>query len=199
MVSRMRKTKNRLNIISLIFFCFGVTNTLANPVCSKTGALTVCGKGTLNDLHVAGKATLDGTTILGRTEIAGMLQANDTCLNILKVSGKTSLNNSLIKGKTKISGMLDASYAKFNEKITISSDRTYLTESYSKNIEISRGGKTQVLCLGNNTIVDGDIVFTSNHGVVVIDESSKIKGRVMGGYIKQNSFQSYCEGERNND
>jgi hypothetical protein len=195
----MKDAKKYLPLLSFILCCFVSTKNLSNPICSRTGAITVCGKGTLDHLHVAGKVTLDGTTVLEKTEIAGMLNAKEVYLNTLKVSGKVSLYNSQIKGTAKISGMLDAQQSKFYQKIDISSDMTHLSASYSRDIQISRGGDRQVLCLKDNTIIDGNILFTSNRGVVVIDRSSKINGRVDGGYIKQNEFESYCEGEANND
>lgn len=191
--------KNCVTLSSFILTCIISANALANPTCSRTGAITVCGKGTLSNLHVAGKASLDGTTVIGKTEIAGMLDAKDVYLNALKVSGKATIYNSKIRGASKISGLLDTYHTKFYQKITISSDKTYLTDSYSRDIEVSRGGDKQILCLKNNTVVDGNIRFTTNRGMVVIDKSSKITGRVIGGYLTQNDFESHCKGEIHND
>jgi hypothetical protein len=189
------------HIKNTIFLCFLFMsiNSFANRTCDRTGAITICGKGTLDHLHVAGKATLEGTTVLGKTEIAGMLKAKGSSFNNLKVSGKVLIDNSQIKGKTKVSGLLDAINSKFYQLLNISSDKTYLSETYTRDIQISRGGDTQVLCVQNNTVVDGNIRFISNHGVVVIDQSSKIKGRVTGGYISKNEFPTYCRGEVVND
>ena len=75
-----KKVTKRLRSIKLVILCLSVTSSFANPVCSRIGAITDCGNGILEELHVAGKATLDGTTVLGKTEIAGMLLAERVAL-----------------------------------------------------------------------------------------------------------------------
>ena len=192
--------KNKLDfkmmIINAACLLLLATYSYANPVCSRTGALTVCGEGTLDYLHVAGKATLDGTKILNTTEIAGMLNAKDAFFNTLKVSGKATLDNSDVKGKVKISGLLRTKNTQFHQKIIISSDKIILDSSHSMNIQVDKGGEIQVLCLRNNTVINGDVLFTSNRGIVVSDKSSKIIGHIYGGFLKQND-KSNCKGEEN--
>jgi hypothetical protein len=191
-----KKLDFKMTIINASCLFLLATHSFANPVCSRTGALTVCGEGTLDHLHVAGKASLDGTSILNTTEIAGVLNAKNAFFNKLKVSGKATLTNSDVKGKVKISGLLKAKNTKFHQKIHISSDKIILDSSYSINIQVDKGGETQVLCLRNNTVIDGDVLFTSNRGIVVSDKSSKIKGHIYGGYLKQYD-ESNCKGDEN--
>lgn len=176
-----------------------VTNINANPVCSRMGAITECGEGKLSDLHIAGKATLKGTTVLGDTHIAGMLNATNVNLNTLYVAGKASIDRSQIRGKAKISGLLISCKNKFAHKLTISSDKTYLEETESGDIEISRGGDTQVLYLGNQTVIHGNITFTDKHGLVLLDKTSKIEGHVIGGYLDKNNFQLQCGDQNEKD
>lgn len=175
------------------------TNTYANYICSRTGAITECGEGKLNNLHVAGKATLIGTTILGDTHIAGVLNATNVNLNTLYVAGKARITSSQIRGIAKISGLLVSCKNKFAQKLTISSDKTYLEGTETGDIEINRGGDTQVLYLGNQTIVHGNITFPEKTGLVILDKTAKIDGHVIGGYLDKNNFQLKCGDQNEKD
>lgn len=193
----MKLSKKFITAISLLFIC--AQTSFAYPVCTRTGAITECGTGKLDQLDVAGKATLNGTTVVGNTHIAGVLAATNVNLNSLNVAGKATLIMSKVNDATKINGLLVSCSTKFNRKITISSDKTHFDHSETNEIEINPGNDAQVVYLGNNTVVKGNISFSSGHGLVVIDSSSKINGRVIGGYISQKEFDNYCEGERKND
>lgn len=181
-------------ILSFMGF-FLITSSFANEVCNKMGTFTLsCGKGTLYEMQAAGKVILNGTTVLDTIEIAGILNANEANLHKLIVFGQASLHHSIIKDETYINGILSAKHVNFYKKLTVSAYKTYLSNAHSRDIEISRKGGTQIVCIGANSVVDGNILFASNHGVVIIDKSSKINGRVFGAYINPNAndFQKYC-------
>lgn len=179
---------------TLCLFLLSATS-YASFTCDKTGAITECGEGKLDNLQVTGIATLVKTTVIGNTHIAGTLNAKWVNLDTLDVAGKATIFSSKISGPTKISGLLISCQNNFSEKLEIFSDKTYIENSQTGEIKINKGGDTQVLYLGGTSIVHGNITFPDNHGLVVMDKNAKITGRVIGGDIEQNNFQSHCTGE----
>jgi hypothetical protein len=193
----MKNVAKHIILAGSLLVCAQIS--FAYSVCSRTGSITECGAGKLDELDVAGKATLNETTVTGDTHIAGMLNAKNANLNTLNIAGKATFFTSHVRGAAKISGLLASCNTSFNKKITISSDKAYFDHSEANEIEVNPGGDTQVVYLGNNTLVKGNISFSSGHGLVVIDSTSRVIGRVIGGDISQKEFDSYCEGENNND
>lgn len=123
------------------------------------------------------------------------MNAKSVSLNKLDIARKATISSSKISGATKISGLLTSCQNKFSKKLEISSDKTYIDNTETEEIEINRGGDTQVLYLGGASIVHGNITFQDKHGLVVMDKNAKINGHVIGGYISHNNFQSHCIGE----
>lgn len=183
-------------IKKFIFISLLITASVsnANSVCQRTGAITECGQGRITNLDVAGKASLHGTTVTGDTRIAGLLRAYQADLNKLDIAGKVDLINTKVRGSARISGLLTACDSNIDQSLLISSDQTYLANTITKSIQIDAGGRDQFLYLANNSLVNGDVTFTTNHGVVVMDSTSKINGHVIGGYINHLNYKSNCKG-----
>lgn len=167
----------------------------SDDVCARRGAITECGEGILPSLDVSGMAWLSGTSVSGNTHVSGLLNAERATLDTMNVSGKASLTNTSVSGAAKISGLLLACHSEFRKPILIHSDRTHLDQSTATDIKISPGNEQQILCLGHNTIVNGIIEFTSGNGIVAMDHSSKLNGKVLGGEVSEKYFNLYCEGE----
>lgn len=166
----------------------------ASARCVKNGAITQCFDGTLENLQVAGKASLLGTTVLGDTHVSGLLHAKTADLNQLHVAGKAQLFRTQVHGETRVSGKLDAQQSQFNNKIYLATDITHLKQTSTRAILFTRNPKPEVLCLSRGSLVNGDVTFDSNRGKVVVDQSSQVKGRIIGGYLSY-EFSNYCKGD----
>lgn len=164
----------------------------AEDVCSRLGPITECGEGKLSHLDVAGKVTLRGTNVLGNTHIAGILKASNATLNDLELAGKVKLVASQVQGAARISGLLVSCNSNFSHKLNVSSDYTRLEKTTLPAIRISAGGHEQVLYLANNSFIKGDVTFESGHGMVLVDQTSQVVGRVKGGYINYSDINTIC-------
>ncbi len=140
------------------------------------------GKESFDALKVDGMLALDGTTIEGLLEVNGMLMAEWANIGELRVNGMAKFRDSTIRGKTAVSGMLKAKRTKFQGMVTIASQMLLLASSEADSITVRKipGRAVQTLILLDGTTVDGDVIFESGRGEVVMDASSKILGNVRG-------------------
>lgn len=74
--------------------------------------------------------------------------------------------------------------------ITITSDEAKLSHVTANNILIEKNShkfsspKTQILKIENDTIINGNIVFKSKLGKILISKDSKINGKVIGAEVQ---------------
>jgi len=186
----MKLTTSMLTIFTVFLTITGVAK--AEEVCSRVGPITECGEGKLSQLDVAGKVTLRGTTVLGNTHIAGILKATNATLKDLELAGKAKLVTSKVQGNARVSGYLLACNSNFTNKLIISSDHTRIENTIIPSIKISPGNREQVLYLANNSLIKGDITFESGRGMVLMDQTSQISGKVKGGYINYSDIDTEC-------
>ncbi len=163
----------------------GTMNFAYADVCNFNPGSVTCGKGTIENLNGNGMVSINGTKITGTTAVNGMLNADDAHLNAMDINGSAILFKCTVNSEVKIKGALKASSSRFKSSIEIYSDYTRLVNTnVHKNINIHRNyGSRQKLLLEDNSEVNGDIVFENGNGTVVLDQSSKILGNVIGGKI----------------
>lgn len=184
----MFKTKER-NSSKKYFLCattfitlmFSTLNSYAGQCIESAGKVSY-GNEIIPCLKVAGKATLNGTTVQGLTRISGSVFAKNANLNQLNVSGKADLTGTMINGTGEISGLLTTFKSQVLGDLTISSNTVELESTTTKNITINPGGLEQVLYL-TNSIVEGNVIFTSGNGVVYLRGASQVTGKIIGGKI----------------
>ncbi len=137
-----------------------------------------------------GYVNLENVTILENTFVSGKLVASNASLNDIKINGELFLyQSSIINGKVNIDGLLVSSSTKFEKPIFITSSKIELNDgTVTKDIYIMKhriDSKEEFLYIDNST-VDGDIIFESNLGKVILINGSKILGNVYGGKILTN-------------
>jgi cytoskeletal protein CcmA (bactofilin family) len=149
--------------------CYGASH-LDNV--SIKGPLTIYGRLDANDLNVQGKVF-----IYGQTEMNDVQLKDD-----LMVYGKLTLDKGVVAGKTKIYGSVRIEDGKLND-LFVHARRITLTSSSVKNIYMEKeSGKITVVLV--KTKVEGDIVFDSGKGRVIVDRNSSISGKVIDGDIE---------------
>jgi len=163
----------------------GTMNFAYADVCNFNPGSVTCGKGTVENLNGNGMVSVSGTNITGTTAVNGMLNAEDAHLNVMDINGSAILFKCMVSSDVKIKGALKASSSSFNSNIDMYSDYTRIVNTkVHGNINIHRNyGSRQKLLLEDNSQVQGDIVFEQGNGIVVLDQSSKILGNVIGGKI----------------
>jgi len=172
------KNKNLASLTALFF----LLTPLAHAACGTLVGNTVLGKVSLQCQNITGTATLTDTAITGILTVSGDLNATRASIAGLNVVGNVSLNSTIVSGSTSIIGKLDASTSKFTD-IELEGSSATFSKSTIKNILIksSRNETPQIVL--NNTVVDGNITFTSGKGIVQ-NNNSKITGKVIGGTVK---------------
>jgi hypothetical protein len=82
----------------------------------------------------------------------------------------------------------------YENKLIITTPKSYLDQVQATNIDIVERRDTPIIYLGNHTRVTGVINFTENEGLVILDSTAKLKGSVTNGLIATKDFQSLCKG-----
>jgi len=149
--------------------CYGASR-LDNV--SIKGPLTIYGRLDANDLNVQGKVF-----IYGQTEMNDIHLKDD-----LMVYGRLTFDKGVVEGKTKIYGSVRIEDGKLND-LFVHARRITLNSSSVKNIYMEKEhGKITVVLV--KTKVEGDIVFDSGNGRVIVDHDSSISGKVIDGNIE---------------
>lgn len=172
---------------------------------------------TADSLTVRGPLNFTKVTVKGKTEIAGPTSGDEgdfkdvlihgtfwgSKFNManLHVDGDVTIENFKITGKVTINGPLKAKNGSFNNietvntpvalynvnvnNITVNNNRK---KDSDKNTKDDNTDNSNVVKLAGNTVVSGNITFESGNGIVFIrDKTAQLKGKVIGGKIKEQS------------
>jgi hypothetical protein len=139
---------------------------------------------TIPKIIAFGKVGMEGTTVLGETKINGFLTANHCHLKTLEILGRAELLNCQVLGKTTLSGSIVGNTCTFSEEVEITSENSEFKKSSIKSIKVlpSTGKTASKVFLKEGTTLLGDIEFVGTEGIVSIDASSSIGGRIIGGH-----------------
>lgn len=171
---------------ALLASCVSIAN--ADTCKSEPGRIT-CGKGEVNSLIGNGMVTVNGTTILGDTDVNGMLNATDGSFNKLNVNGTVSLVQCTVNETAQVKGALIASSCKFENTLSIFSNMTrFINSKINYNLTINHtDNKEQIVYLDNHSEVNGDIIFEDKNGKVIVRGGSKVTGNIYGGKLIQDT------------
>lgn len=164
----------------------------------KADSLTIKGPLNFNKLRVKGKAEFSGAVSGEEGEftnlaIHGTLWGSKIKIDNLHVDGDVSIEDFQITGKVDINGPLKAKNGSFNNITTVETpvalynvtvNNIFVKQDTDKN----RNAKddSNEVKLAGNTVVSGDITFESGDGVVFIrDKTAKLKGKIIGGKLKE--------------
>ena len=157
----------------------------------------------LDGIDGRGTLHLDGTTVRNSVSSCGTLRAycaeigcagvDGSALLIdsvihgdLWVRGRALLRHSVVEGTTEMCGTLEACSSVFQDRIQAAADIIDLSNVCAPCIYVFPYGDCcglQVVKLTNCTHIDGDIIFESGEGRVLIDYTSSINGSVFGGKV----------------
>lgn len=155
----------------------------------KAKTLEVQGPLKFHNLAVAEKAIIKGAMQgdkgkFGPLEIEGFAEIDHVICDTLKVKGAVNANYLDVNKDAAIEGALHVHYGKFQNLIVKGNEIT-LEDVTINNIIISKNQPPSVIILKGRTLVNGNITFESNDGVVTVENSEVlIKGEIIGG-IKQ--------------
>lgn len=137
-------------------------------------------------IDVNGELDIKDTVVADSIKINGDMEAsNVTCKNLI-VSGSLESNNILVNKDTMINGYLKAKNSNF-EDINATSEKIMLFNTRVNNIIVKsiKDKKTQQIILNGNTTINGNIIFESGIGeVLLLSKEVKIVGKVNGGAVK---------------
>jgi hypothetical protein len=123
---------------------------------------SACKQAIVHDLKVNGPLTMVNSIQTGKLVINGPLTAENSQLAEVVINGPLTAKNVIIK-----------------EQLTISSNYFSLENSKTKNILVLKMQGSQRVKL-KNSIVDGNLIFKSGKGKLLMDKTSKITGKVEG-------------------
>jgi cytoskeletal protein CcmA (bactofilin family) len=161
------------------------TNTvLAADKCAEASGNMTVGKVTLQCLKVIGTAKFEGTTLEGALNLTGPLEAKSTHFSSLKIMGNAILTDSTVTGIVKITGGLDAKNTIFLDKIVINGKSALFSHSTLKDIDIiAKARQKASITLEDESIVNGNITFTTGNGIV-INHHATLNGKIIGGKME---------------
>ena len=143
--------------------------TVLGPVCAKGGFEAFCAD--LNCVGVCGRAYLD----------------NSHVHQDISVCGKAVFRKTTVEGITDIRGTFEAHDSDFRNCIQIASTMIELTNTNAAGIYIFPYGDCcndiQIVRLSHGSFIQGDIIFESGRGRILMDQCSAIDGNVYGGFI----------------
>lgn len=141
---------------------------------------------TLDNLIKNCDVKIANCSVSGKTNINGNLDCFNSDLSSLKVNGHCSFERVSVFGTSLINGNFVAIQTVFHREIMTSASEILLKDSNIKNIILKTSnsdGKPSILILKNNSIVEGDIIFENQTGIVKISADSKVLGDIVGGNV----------------
>ncbi|WP_186645648.1 hypothetical protein [Fluviispira vulneris] len=144
------------------------------------------------DFKNTGKVKLQNVESLGDMDITGKFNARKIKSKNISITGQTEFSGqSIISGKTYVLGDLTAKETIFKDKIEVTAEIVKLYDSVlAKNIYFRKNKNDkyeQEYLYINNSTVEGNIEFESGRGNVIISNSGKVKGKIIGASVKNNS------------
>jgi cytoskeletal protein CcmA (bactofilin family) len=105
----MRKNKILVGVIVLIIWA----NTYANNVCGGYFGILTCGNGEVDNINFLGDVHMEGTRVLDKTRILGMLDANYSHFKFLNLRGEISLRKTEVDADAVLTGYVKATEVHF--------------------------------------------------------------------------------------
>lgn len=136
-----------------------------------------------NTLDITGDFKADSTSIKGSAKILGDIKFNNMDFKSdTNIVGDLKARNVKFSGNTKIVGDIDILNGNFENNLVLASIKASFTDSTTKNIEFTSARQSQSVYL-ISTVVNGNIKFHSNNGIVYIGEGSTVNGEIIGGKL----------------
>jgi cytoskeletal protein CcmA (bactofilin family) len=165
--------------------------TINGPVDIKgnTSGYDVTINGTLT---IRGNTTLNNLTVTKPADVKGNLTVSSAKLDQLTLSGNLNATNTTFS-ITSVKGAANIQDSKINGLLTLATNLAILNGTTTKDINVvqNQSSKPQVLCLQKATVVQGNISFASNRGMIYSIGASKIEGKVIGAKVVQGA----CPGQ----
>lgn len=157
----------------------------------KSNTLKVTGPLKFNKIVISNETEVTGPTAgekgkFNNLKITGPVKGTQIEAQTMNITGPAYFNNIEVKGNAKITGTLFVNKGKF-KNIDVVSDKVKLKDTtadsihFDKNMHDSK--KEQMLMIQGKSIINGDIVFDSGKGKVVVDKTVQIKGKVQGAEV----------------
>jgi hypothetical protein len=182
-----------------------VSNEAVNDSSSQIGNKVIENK-TLTTFDSFGDLSMKNSTITNKISVFGKLNAKNTTINSLAAFGESNLNNSIIKGMANINGKLiitnstiwgplhilgeiTAKSSNFKGDIFAAGDKYKFTKCTLENtiVQANKSNTIQKIIIRNHSKINGNIEFEQGNGIVEIDSTSTIHGKVIGAtVIKKN-------------
>lgn len=173
----------------------GLAHITNADVCKFDPGNIICTDGVIQNLSGNGSVNLNGTVIKGPTSVNGMLKAKNAEFLTLNINGSVDVDKCLINKLAIIKGILHSVDSRFLNSIDIySSEIKFVNSSINGNLHVYHtDNKYQRVYLSGDSEVIGDIIFDDGHGEIIILDSAKVGGKIIGG----NLINKYNEGDQN--
>lgn len=146
----------------LLFF------SLAQAACNNLPGTMICENGVEPTINANGNVILKHMQVEGNTNVKGQLFVEDSELATLDMFGLLKAQNTTFLGP-----------------VTIWANGAEIIGGSTKNICVSSHSGVARLVLSGNVTVNGDISFIDDKGVVLIDNTVQLIGKVIGGVVRK--------------
>ncbi len=138
----------------------------------------------LNKVVVQGVVNIVSSSVAGPMVVLGKVTATDAQLKKdMAIEGDAEFNRSKMSGPVIINGGVKVENSIFTATFTSNDPDTVFSNSSFANMTFNAKKGTQIVNL-KNTSVTGDINFVGEHGQILMDGKSRIKGRVINGSVQ---------------
>lgn len=182
--------KSKLGVLLISSAISSVGFSGSNNVCTNYPGVYICENGKIENID-----GIYGSVILDNIEVSGVMKGNIGTIDIKKSKinqikgniGSFIADHSVFLGKIKGNiGTIQLKKSTLNEIDAHTSDVRFYNSTAEK-ITLSSAEKKIKINLNNKSMVNGDIYFAENFGVVCIDKSSELKGHVINGKVVRES------------
>lgn len=154
------------------------------------GSLTLNGNASvteskLNNMTVTGNVYAKNVVVNGDTSVLGKFYAANTTISAnTKLVGDIDCDHCLFEKDVSLLGNVVVSDSEVLGSLNLDSDRNAFYESKLNNIVMKKpaGHHKQMISLNHGTVVN-NIRFEGKGGLVMLDDTSKVTGKVEGGTI----------------
>tara|TARA_R110002126_G_scaffold286752_1_gene438881 strand:+ start:4940 stop:5488 length:549 start_codon:yes stop_codon:yes gene_type:complete len=175
------------NIVFPMLLVGCISSTHAGDVCNILPGLIDCGRGEVEHIKGDGAANINGTTITGKTVFNGAFSAHNATFSSVELKGSVNFIHCTVSDLSSIKGSLVASSTKFNNRLTVYSNKVeFVNSQIAGDLYMPRTEQEeQVVVLDKHSRVKGNIVFDGRHGIVILREKSKVDGKIIGGEARK--------------
>ncbi|SCA58709.1 hypothetical protein AB751O23_AL_00090 [Chlamydiales bacterium SCGC AB-751-O23] len=141
---------------------------------------------TIDNLDFKGTVDLDDVNVKKDMHVQGIAKIEGGKIFNLQVEGILEIEDSIVEGDVNIVGELEAENTQFMKTLIFIGEELELKKTQAQDIILKKPNEsklTQRVRVREGSVVQGNIIFESGDGEVILDNDSRFLGNVQGGRV----------------